>query len=170
MSRRDDKYGQEEEAKPTRPRRLRREDEELGGNGSDYKESTLNDKPSRDSKVSSPQRESAPSDEPAPKPRRRRDPQADGGGWMTTASGGAKPLITTTPAADDRNIDEDIPDVAIASSNHNKHFDVNKDEGGDDLSLICMNFGVLTCHAVSVEIVMIPDLEDDGGGDGDGRG
>lgn len=155
MSRRDEKYGndEEEESKPVRPHRLRREEEIDRDEQAEHKQSSSRDqqrvpRDREDSKPTSPSRDSPALDEPAPKPRRRREQQSDsGGGWMNKSAGGPR-VAHTTPAVDDREMDMDteLPDVSIA--NQNKHFDMNKDEG---------------------EIIMIPDLEDDGGGDGDGR-
>lgn len=148
MSRRDDKYGgseDEDQAKPVaRPgRRLRREDD-IGSGTADAgeKESskekayspqnnqkeTDRDPPPVRQNISSKGEEAAP-----PKPRRRRaDDQTSGGdaggGWMSAPASNARPMINSTPEVRDGVMDEMI-DPGI-NANQNKHFDMNKDEGG----------------------------------------
>lgn len=139
MSRRDDKYADEEDVKPTgggRPRRLRREDEDITDGPAEQK-SSVRDEKVRDRDYSPKNSSSSINDDPAPKPRRRRESalQSDGGdsggggGWMTGAPSTRK-MSHNTPVVEDGNLYGDIPDVAVNNTNQNKHFDMNKDEGG----------------------------------------
>jgi hypothetical protein len=160
MSRRDTKGDEddEQEAKPARTRRLRREDDDHPGDKPSTKENEPQDKDpfSERSERSAPKAERVPDRAPdrppeqraeesaPPKPRRRRaddssggsgQPAAggDGGGWMNAPSAGSS-RVNNTPDLRDRDTMDDAVETDIAAPNaNNKHFDMNHNEGGEHI-------------------------------------
>ena len=132
FKRTDDKYGDNEDTKPSfRPRRQRRDDEEPAGEKESFKETSA-PKHRNSEAVNMMEQETSGA---APKPRRRRadDPSGEGtgGGWMTTATNASR-LPHNTPEVRDRGtIDsDDLPEAIADKPIQNKHFDMNNNDGG----------------------------------------